>query len=247
MRIFISHAHADADLVEALIDLIIKALSISHDQIRCTSVDGYKLPGGASVSSQLRREVVEAELVVTVLTPTSLASSYVLFELGARWGCDKARLPFLSKGLTTRLVPAPLSDLNLVEIADPAQAFHFLESTANLLSLPIARPSVLQSSIAKVVQFSNIESPPRPSLQQRPATPFANMSEDDIRMRQKILNTFADSNAMVISRIAESTGLTPLVTRFYLDEMVREKLLSGGDDDPYRYILPSLSKVGPLG
>jgi hypothetical protein len=233
MRIFISHAHSDTDLTEAVVDLMIKALAIPHDQIRCTSVDGYKLPGGASVASQLRREVVEAELVVTILTPTSLASSYVLFELGARWGCDKAMIPVLSKGLSARRVPAPLSDLNLVKIGEPAEAFHFLESAAKVLSLPIARPSVLQSSILKVSQFNDVEAPPQLSLKQSPTASIANLSPEDIAIRKRLLGVFARTETLDNGYIASMTDNTRSFTRFHMDEMVGERLVeeAGRDED----------------
>jgi hypothetical protein len=47
IKIFISHSSKDVLLVKALIDLIRSALSIPASDIRCTSVPGYKLPGGA--------------------------------------------------------------------------------------------------------------------------------------------------------------------------------------------------------
>jgi hypothetical protein len=85
IKIFIGHAHADADIAASIIDLMILAFNLADNRIRCTSVDGFKLQGRAKIEDQLRKEVLNAELVVSILSPTSLASTYVLFELGARW------------------------------------------------------------------------------------------------------------------------------------------------------------------
>jgi len=227
MRIFVSHAHADSDLAEAIIDLITKALNIPHEEIRCTSVDGYRLPAGASISSQLRQEVVDADLAVSILTPTSLASSYVLFELGARWGANKAMIPLISKGLTARRVPVPISELNLVEIKDPAQAFHLLESVSKLLGLIIARPSILQSAIAKVTQFSDQEVPPQLSIVQSPTAAIANLSKAEIELRKSILAAFSTDEQLSVVEIASFTGATSGFIRFYMDEMVGEGLAQG--------------------
>lgn len=87
-RVFISHSSADQDLAEALIRLLRSALPLQPDIIRCTSVGGYKLPTGTEVDAQLRKEVVEAELFIALITKDSLDSTYVLFELGARWGVN---------------------------------------------------------------------------------------------------------------------------------------------------------------
>jgi hypothetical protein len=48
LDIFISHSGKDEKLAAALIDLIIAATNVPHGRIRCTSVDGYRLPGGAN-------------------------------------------------------------------------------------------------------------------------------------------------------------------------------------------------------
>ena len=57
IQLFISHSSADVDVAAALIDLLRSALNLPATAIRCTSVDGYRLPGGADTNAQLRREV----------------------------------------------------------------------------------------------------------------------------------------------------------------------------------------------
>ena len=46
--IFICHSSVDKEFVERLIDLLRSALNIPSANIRCTSIDGYRLPAGAT-------------------------------------------------------------------------------------------------------------------------------------------------------------------------------------------------------
>ena len=85
--IFISHSSKDAALAESLIDLLKAALGLVATQIRCSSVDGYRLPVGVNTESKLREEVNAARVVVGLITPSSLASYFVMFELRCSVGC----------------------------------------------------------------------------------------------------------------------------------------------------------------
>jgi hypothetical protein len=55
----------------------------------CTSVDGFRLAAGVDTDEALRAAVLQSKTLVGVITPASQKSSYVLFELGARWGTNK--------------------------------------------------------------------------------------------------------------------------------------------------------------
>jgi len=100
--VFISHSAADKELARGLINLLRLAIpSISPTRIRCTSVPGYRLPGGADADDQLRKEMVDARVFIGLITPESLTSTYVLFELGARWGAQLQLTPLLAAGMST--------------------------------------------------------------------------------------------------------------------------------------------------
>lgn len=107
IRVFISHSSRDKALVERLIDLLVSALHLRSESIRATSVDGHRMKGGANPERALRREVEEAEVLVGVLTPDSLGSLYVAFELGGRWVTGRPLVLLLAPGADTGLLEGP--------------------------------------------------------------------------------------------------------------------------------------------
>ena len=120
VMIFISHSSKDALLAQALIDLLRSALRLSADHIRCSSVDGYRLPVGINTESKLREEVRTAKAVVGLITPNSLRSSFVMFELGARWGSNLFLAPLLA-GIEPSGLSGPLGLLNALSANEEAQ------------------------------------------------------------------------------------------------------------------------------
>jgi hypothetical protein len=89
LELFISHGGQDSEVAEALIDFLRAALNIPAEAIRCTSVNGYKLRIGDKIDEQLREDVLSAKVLIGIITPNSIESAYVIFELGARWGGEK--------------------------------------------------------------------------------------------------------------------------------------------------------------
>ncbi|MEZ5302630.1 MAG: TIR domain-containing protein [Verrucomicrobiales bacterium] len=82
LDIFVSHSGADAGLARLLAELLRNALNLAPERIRCTSVDGYRLEVGADTNETLRIEVRQARAFIALLTRNSIASTYVLFEMG---------------------------------------------------------------------------------------------------------------------------------------------------------------------
>jgi hypothetical protein len=96
LLVFISHSSQDQTLAEALIELLKSATGLVANQIRCSSVDGYRLPAGVNTEDRLREEVNATKVVVGLITPHSLLSHFVMFELGARWGGRLYLAPILA-------------------------------------------------------------------------------------------------------------------------------------------------------
>ena len=84
LEIFVSHSSRDVATAKLLADLFRSAFLLPAQSIRCTSVDGYRLAAGANTDQELRREVLEAKVLIGLISSSSFESAYVLFEEVAR-------------------------------------------------------------------------------------------------------------------------------------------------------------------
>jgi hypothetical protein len=129
-RIFISHRHRDQAIAEALIELLTSAFHVEPADIRCTSVQGYKLTPGERTSEELRSNLAGAELVIGLLSPDTTESNYVLAELGAAWGRDVTTFPLLTRGATYADVPSPLNERHCISLEIQGNCLELVESVA---------------------------------------------------------------------------------------------------------------------
>jgi hypothetical protein len=150
LLVLISHSSKDELLASALIDLLRSALGLSPNQIRCSSVDGYRLPAGVNTDAQLRAEVTASKVLLGVITPNSLASPYVLFELGARWGAGAVMIPLLA-GVTPDKLRGPLSGMNTLLCSSEEQLHQALSETGAHLDLPVQSPAAYLKQLKNVI------------------------------------------------------------------------------------------------
>jgi len=158
ISVFISHSHLDADLVKDLIVLLRSALNLPSSQIRATSVDGFRLPGGANTAEQLRLEVQSAKVLVGIISRTSLKSAYVTFELGARWGSGKPMIPLLAPDVGVDSLSGPLQGINALSCQSSAQLHQFVEEMAGHLNLALDRSAAYQKCVDEILEHGSIAS-----------------------------------------------------------------------------------------
>jgi len=154
LAVFVSHSSHDSDLAAELVTLIRSAMDIPYEKIRCTSVDGYKLPTGVSTDDQLRQEVRESQCFIALLTPDSIKSQYVMFELGARWGARLRLLPLMARGLTPKHLGSPLSSVNAVSAEVSGQLHQFLNDLAEGLGLSLHPPHTFDTPFNRTLAIS---------------------------------------------------------------------------------------------
>jgi hypothetical protein len=70
MMVFVSHSSADKVIAEAFVEFLRAALPLVSKDVRCTSVDGYKLPVEAKADEQLRVDNLAQQLKLTAEKPT---------------------------------------------------------------------------------------------------------------------------------------------------------------------------------
>jgi hypothetical protein len=154
LDIFISHSGQDQQIASVLIDLLRTAMDIPPKRIRCTSVDGYRLPGGASTDDQLKREVRETKCFIALLTPRSIRSTYVLFELGARWGAKLPFIPLLAAGLNAPDLEGPVSGLNALSCASTSQLHQLITDIHGIIGGAKHEPSAYDAKLQALMSLS---------------------------------------------------------------------------------------------
>lgn len=154
LDVFISHSSRDEDIARALMELLHNACNIPLRQIRCTSVDGSRLEVGVTVDEQVRAEVNAARLFIGLITPDSVLSPYVLFEIGARWGAGKKLAPLLAAGAGRDFLKLPLSVLNALDCSSEGQMHQLVNDVANFLQYPRAGPELYEHYLRKLVSLS---------------------------------------------------------------------------------------------
>lgn len=135
IRVFISHSHEDRNLAKNMVDLLARALKIGPDEIRCTSVPGCDLSGGDPSAEVLKKNLQDCDIVIGLITPKSLTSSFVLFELGAAWGLSKRLIPFLGPDFAPGIMRAPLRDLHSYMWRNRADWEKIIDDLAMLLRI----------------------------------------------------------------------------------------------------------------
>jgi hypothetical protein len=155
MKLFVSHSSNDARFVELLVDLLRNALNLSAADIRCTSLDGYRLPGGADVARQLRQEVAEAPAFVALISSSSLKSVYTVFELGARWGTARPLIPLLAPGLRAQDLTPPLNNLHALASDSRSQLHQLVSDVALDLNLTAESPTAYEKYLQRILEFGS--------------------------------------------------------------------------------------------
>ncbi len=153
VRVFISHSSADRELAERITRLFRLAMNLHPGSIRCTSVDGHRLPGGVDTSDTLKREIVEAEVFIGLISQSSNESAYVLFELGARWGASKILMPVLAPGMSFADMKGPISDVNAFSVTDEGQLHALLSSVREKLGVQLVDTSAYLRDINELASL----------------------------------------------------------------------------------------------
>ena len=149
--VFISHSSEDSELARQLVDLLRSSFNLNAPQIRCTSLDGHRLPAGVNTDEQLREEALGARAFIAILSPFSLASHYVLFELGARWGAKLPFVPLLAPGTGYQALRGPLRGLNAVSCEGSGQLHQLVSELGEALEIRAESPAVYQRHIDAIL------------------------------------------------------------------------------------------------
>lgn len=93
-KIFISHATADKEIVELLID-VLEDIGLKSNQIFCSSFEGYGIPLGDDFLNRIKHELASDVLVLFIITNNFYESKVCLCEMGAAWALSKGHIPIV--------------------------------------------------------------------------------------------------------------------------------------------------------
>lgn len=124
-KIFISYAHSDQPIAERILS-----------ELRHVSVEGWRdaadLAAGNAISTSLLKALRRSSAIVVLLSPKSLASKWLLFEVGAAQGLGKRIIPVIIKGEDIeRSIPEPLQGFRWLDARNkpPHEAARQIEAT----------------------------------------------------------------------------------------------------------------------
>jgi len=147
IKIFLSHASADELLASALVNCLLSSMVLEDGDIRCTSVPGHKLPVGSDFVSTLLDDIGDSSVVIGLITKHALASSWVLFELGATWGSKKNLKPLVTDEVDLKLLPGPISGRHVARVSSRGDIAQFLDEVTKVIGAKPRTPAKIDKAI----------------------------------------------------------------------------------------------------
>ena len=124
VKVFIIYSDADVVFARHVRNLLVYR---ANAQVFTTE----DLSAGQKWQSKLRNELSSTDVVVALLTPSSLTSSWVLQEIGAAWALKKPIIPVISRRDILNSVPISLERGLVIELTDvdtPENADKFVDA-----------------------------------------------------------------------------------------------------------------------
>lgn len=153
MKVFISHSSKDMAIVDKLYDLVKNFLHLRAEDIVCTSRPGSKLRAGDDTEDSLRQHIHDVPAFLGVITPNSLESTYVICELGARWGQNKHLIPLLSSSDIRNRLDGPLNSHNLL-LSERTDLQQLVRELAATLSIELERADAYEAILQSVLDIA---------------------------------------------------------------------------------------------
>lgn len=137
-KIFISHAASDKALVDGFVDLLDTGTALNQTDMFCSSVNGLGLPNYSDFVENIKKHLEEAQLVILVLSPAFLKSSFCNCELGASWFANKECFILLAPPLKFEDAKGILTGRHVGTITDSAVLDELKDYLHSALSIDAA-------------------------------------------------------------------------------------------------------------
>jgi len=223
LSVFISHSSKDKSVASALIDLLRSAVGLNEKEIRCSSVDGYRFEVGAETDAQLRKEVKGSKVFIGLITPASIQSAYVLFELGARWGADLHLAPLLACGANSDFLKGPLLGLNALNATSEAEMHQLIHDVASRLDRTLASAAVYGKTLLTFIAAASSDAGKR-DVKAAPQVKTMAMSAIPKQLREDIFRAMGGED-ITPKQFSKMSGESIVRSEYYLSELEKEGFL----------------------
>lgn len=165
--VFISHASADKDYMDAFMTHILKSgLGLSDQNIICTSFERTGVDAGDNIPQYIKTKIEKANIVLCMVSNNYKASEVCMNEVGAAWALDKKlvsivlpKISFSELGWLTNLDKAAKMD-------DEESLDKLVEVIANNLNLTIPTPLHWNPEKKKFLNAISVINPINPSKEE---------------------------------------------------------------------------------
>lgn len=130
-RVFVSYSHVDSAVADDVTD-VLKSLNISYFR------DVKNIEWGSRIEAEVREELLNCSCILVVVSPASLKSAWVPYEIGHASAMRKTILPFL----THPSLDLPLYLNSVRNIASIEQLSAYFEGLRQWTSVPDAASSL---------------------------------------------------------------------------------------------------------
>ena len=165
-------------------------------------------------------------MLIGIISPSSMRSAWVLFELGARWGAGKTLAPVLAPGSPSDLLQGPLAELNALSCSNPAQLHELVRDIGRHLGIAPNSPDSYQDQMDA---FASMQTQKSENLDR--ATGMEGLSSSDlvILFRQSLLERLRAEGELTLSlrREAETANLPPSALKAEIHKLAAESVAAG--------------------
>lgn len=116
VRIFISHSVANETIAHKLVDLLVSGVGVSTTQIFCSSLPGNSISTGKGFVEKIKSALIEADVVISLLSPNYYESIFSIAELGGAWTLAKDPYPVVVPPLKKSDVGAVLLGRQAIKV-----------------------------------------------------------------------------------------------------------------------------------
>ncbi len=109
IRIFLSYASEDSN----------RATELMNELAKQPNVDVFtsdKMSAGENWRTKIKEALSESDFFLVLLSPTSVRSRWIQFELGVAWGLNKLIIPIVTSHDVVDRIPLNLAELPVLEM-----------------------------------------------------------------------------------------------------------------------------------